>query len=912
MQYSSGNVYEGEWQDDLRHGQGTMHWNSLGQRYTGMWQNGYPEGKGVYEWKVGASESAPLCTFNRYDGEFARGKRNGFGIFHYANGALYKGLWQDNKKHGHGRYVSCTGKVFEGLWNQDRPQNEDFLKAESSEFLYHFPISQLLPPNSSLKVHQRAVNHVIQRYQVFIKQLYSAYSKIARLTPWPKSASSGAQVSQDYRMELWQFWELLKDCGALQRGFTVANLDRRIFSPLIGFFVANSPAPVSTCTFPLHNQTQKLSFYEFLALLINLSACFCWPATEPVLESSLELQPKKTNDVGLGNCLAQLLENCLTPAYDRMSNVNAGMNDKVYVECGVSSDRYVPMIELLETASPLSKTKHALFGTKSTKSALPSRPVTASIQVTPATGVVESLEGQAAFALKSGRVMSNRSLIASTSPNTSATSNAHSGAKPARGYASRPSSSTAAQLLNSVSQLTAASSLNKEPARVSLSNFEKEGSDSSGVNSSAIVSLGGCPQERLPKSGGQAESSVDAVIWGYIVRLVRSAYSESNLDRLTDVYGKLSRSWNLLPKEQGQAYSDKTVTVRSLVLFLQNCGLLDSKSSLALQRVVEYFKRLSPAISSEGALNMESELVLSEFFDAIVAFSIFKSERKILFVVRPLLKHIAEPASAGGPTLGMLLERDLDDFMDDRQRNAWIVTKIHSYIYSGSSGPLGELGAILEAELISDLPSPGLSGIANVGAAVAGSKSGATNKAKLERLNSASKSTLSPLAGGSGVQPNGQSSVLGLDTKRSNTLNANSKAAGITPSSPDRAATKSVKGATASTVASGAVAGKNQTASKEKAGSAVPAGARRTAGLTPGAAPNGSNLVPTTAGNGSLNSASIDGVAAAYALSNIDISTALESPIVTNAELLLKSTQDKVHEQVCNFIEVVYRSSLNL
>ena len=37
---------------------------------------------------------------NMYDGDFVNGMRNGQGVFYYANGARYEGGWKDNMKHG--------------------------------------------------------------------------------------------------------------------------------------------------------------------------------------------------------------------------------------------------------------------------------------------------------------------------------------------------------------------------------------------------------------------------------------------------------------------------------------------------------------------------------------------------------------------------------------------------------------------------------------------------------------------------------------------------------------------------------------------------------------------------------------------------------------------------------------------
>jgi hypothetical protein len=38
MQYKSGNVYDGEWVENKKHGQGTMKWLTRQEEYTGEWR----------------------------------------------------------------------------------------------------------------------------------------------------------------------------------------------------------------------------------------------------------------------------------------------------------------------------------------------------------------------------------------------------------------------------------------------------------------------------------------------------------------------------------------------------------------------------------------------------------------------------------------------------------------------------------------------------------------------------------------------------------------------------------------------------------------------------------------------------------------------------------------------------------
>ncbi|HSX13250.1 MAG TPA: hypothetical protein VLE96_02380, partial [Chlamydiales bacterium] len=67
--------YEGNWENDKKHGQGTHHYAN-GDRYEGNWEND---------------------------------KKHGEGTLHYANGDRYVGNWKNDKKHGQGKYYCANG-----------------------------------------------------------------------------------------------------------------------------------------------------------------------------------------------------------------------------------------------------------------------------------------------------------------------------------------------------------------------------------------------------------------------------------------------------------------------------------------------------------------------------------------------------------------------------------------------------------------------------------------------------------------------------------------------------------------------------------------------------------------------------------------------------------------------------------
>lgn len=85
----SGDVYEGTFRSDQRHGVGVYTATGKGYRYAGEWLDNEATGKGTYEW----SESG-----NRYVGDFVNLTFNGRGVLYGPDGAiLSSGEWKNDE-----------------------------------------------------------------------------------------------------------------------------------------------------------------------------------------------------------------------------------------------------------------------------------------------------------------------------------------------------------------------------------------------------------------------------------------------------------------------------------------------------------------------------------------------------------------------------------------------------------------------------------------------------------------------------------------------------------------------------------------------------------------------------------------------------------------------------------------------
>src|SRR5690606_13006668 len=92
--YSNGDIYEGEFKNNLIHGRGIFKWDN-GDIYEGDFKRGKKDGKGEFLWINGDS----------YRGDFKDDKREGIGVFKSRlNNIEYSGEFKDNKFHGKGKF----------------------------------------------------------------------------------------------------------------------------------------------------------------------------------------------------------------------------------------------------------------------------------------------------------------------------------------------------------------------------------------------------------------------------------------------------------------------------------------------------------------------------------------------------------------------------------------------------------------------------------------------------------------------------------------------------------------------------------------------------------------------------------------------------------------------------------------
>ncbi|EPY24357.1 hypothetical protein STCU_07221 [Strigomonas culicis] len=119
VQWPSGDAYDGQVRNSVRHGEGTHTSCGGAAVYTGAWRRGRREGHGRQAYRDGSS----------YEGLWLADARHGTGRLRYCNGDCYDGEWSNNERHGYGVMGWTNGtphfvELYEGQWRHGLPDGE--------------------------------------------------------------------------------------------------------------------------------------------------------------------------------------------------------------------------------------------------------------------------------------------------------------------------------------------------------------------------------------------------------------------------------------------------------------------------------------------------------------------------------------------------------------------------------------------------------------------------------------------------------------------------------------------------------------------------------------------------------------------------------------------------------------------
>ena len=139
--YDHGEIYVGEWIDDLSHGQGRLTYRD-GSVEEGYWERG--------EFTMVANLSLPRCPTSLnvnswdncnggyssksgdwYNGQWVKGARHGPGFAAFANGDQYQGWWEKDEINGTGTFTYADGSTKKGIWAKGELVGEAMITDQS-------------------------------------------------------------------------------------------------------------------------------------------------------------------------------------------------------------------------------------------------------------------------------------------------------------------------------------------------------------------------------------------------------------------------------------------------------------------------------------------------------------------------------------------------------------------------------------------------------------------------------------------------------------------------------------------------------------------------------------------------------------------------------------------------------------
>uniref|UniRef100_A0A8C7JPW0 Alsin Rho guanine nucleotide exchange factor ALS2 n=1 Tax=Oncorhynchus kisutch TaxID=8019 RepID=A0A8C7JPW0_ONCKI len=119
--------YQGHWKEGKMHGIGTYKY-ATGELYEGSFQDNMRHGHGML--RSGTLNSSSPSVFI---GQWVHDKKTGYGVFDdITRGEKYMGMWQDDQRQGTGVIVTQFGLYYEGAFNNNKMQGTGVLLSEDN------------------------------------------------------------------------------------------------------------------------------------------------------------------------------------------------------------------------------------------------------------------------------------------------------------------------------------------------------------------------------------------------------------------------------------------------------------------------------------------------------------------------------------------------------------------------------------------------------------------------------------------------------------------------------------------------------------------------------------------------------------------------------------------------------------
>jgi hypothetical protein len=137
MTWIGGETYEGQWNNGIKHGFGKYSWAG-GKTYVGEWRYGNMSGKGILQY----GKHSEIPGRKSYEGEFRNDIPHGQGIILFEDGRKYEGGIVGNTMKGTGTLVYPTGdkkSAYIGMFLNDKFEGHGILKyADGKKYEGHW------------------------------------------------------------------------------------------------------------------------------------------------------------------------------------------------------------------------------------------------------------------------------------------------------------------------------------------------------------------------------------------------------------------------------------------------------------------------------------------------------------------------------------------------------------------------------------------------------------------------------------------------------------------------------------------------------------------------------------------------------------------------------------------------------
>lgn len=165
-------------------GHGTCTYPKSGDTYEGEFKNGMKHGQGTYTYRNAAT----------YVGEFKNDMRNGQGTFEFFDGDKYEGEWKNDKRHGQGTWTYAMGhdelalRQYVGEWRDNTLWNGEVKDSEGNVMVKveQGKHNQKDIAKEQLRVQERGLRQIEAVTKTYMKYM------IARAKKYANVADSGS------------------------------------------------------------------------------------------------------------------------------------------------------------------------------------------------------------------------------------------------------------------------------------------------------------------------------------------------------------------------------------------------------------------------------------------------------------------------------------------------------------------------------------------------------------------------------------------------------------------------------------------------------------------------------------------------------------------------------------------------